>query len=273
MQPQKEKNNIVKLRAYAKVNLSLKVLGKRSDGYHDIDSIMQSVSLHDEIDIKPAKSGIKIKCSNAGIVNNTASKAAQLLFEEAKINSGIELNIHKDIPLMAGLGGGSADAAATLIGIDKIFKLNLHKHKLQELGAKIGSDVPFCITGGTCRVTGRGDNVARVNPQSGGAFILVMPELKVSTKAVYEEFDRVGKGDGGNDLEKAAVSIEPEIKKIKDSLIKSTGGDWRMSGSGPSLFLELMDLSEAEKYTDKIEGLKLKYHVVKRMDAGVEIIG
>ena len=107
---------MIKLRAYAKLNLSLNVTGKHPDGYHDIDSVMQSISLHDEVDIIVADSGIKVKCSIPGIEDNIAQKAAELLFAEAKVKGGVSIHIKKNIPLSAGLGGGSADAAATTNG-------------------------------------------------------------------------------------------------------------------------------------------------------------
>lgn len=264
------KNRSVRLRANAKINLSLNILGKRNDGYHDIDSIMQSVSLHDEVEVMPAQSGIKVIC-NPSIESNLAGKAAEMLLEEIKLIKAVEIRIIKHIPIAAGLAGGSADAAAVLTGMNILFGLNLHHEKLMGIGAKIGSDVPFCLTGGTCRVTGRGEHVERINPQTGSAFILAIPKIQVSTKEVYAEFDRAGKSDGGNELEAAAARKAPEIKKIKDLLIRSTGGNWKMSGSGPSLFMELMDISESEKHTDAISKLGLVFHVVKRMDKGVEI--
>jgi 4-diphosphocytidyl-2-C-methyl-D-erythritol kinase len=267
-----QKNNSIKLRAYAKLNLSLKVIGKRPDGYHDIDSLMQSVSLHDEIDLKVIDSGVKVKCSISGIEDNTAQKAAELLLAEAKINAGVHIQINKNIPLSAGLGGGSADAAATLIGINKLFDLNFHKEKLMQLGAKIGSDVPFCLVGGTARCTGRGETVVRENPRSGASFILVIPRISVPTRQVYEKFDKVGKGSSENDLEKAATALFPEIGRIKETLISETKQDWKMSGSGSALYLELRDLSDAEKYMESVNKLDAIHHVVKRMDAGVDII-
>ena len=267
-----QKNNAIKLRAYAKLNLSLKITGKRSDGYHDIDSIMQSISLHDEVDLKIIGSGIKVHCSIPGIENNTAQKAAELLFAEAKIKSGVNIQIKKNIPISTGLGGGSADAAATLIGLNKLFDLNLHRDKLLEIGAKIGSDVPFCLVGGTARCTGRGEKMEKINPQTGSAFMLAIPKVKVSTKIVYEKYDETGACPSENALEKAAFSLFPEIGKMKRTLDRTTGQDWKMSGSGPTLYIVLRDLSEAEKYQDAAGNLDAVYHVAKRMETGVEII-
>lgn len=153
MQPQN--NGPLKLRAYAKINLSLKVSGKRPDGYHDIDSVLQSISLHDEVELKPSASGIKVHCI-PHIEGNIAEKGAKMLLEEIKLAKGVEISIKKNIPVSSGLAGGSADAAAVLIGLNKLFNLNLHMTKLIEIGANIGSDVPFCLIGGTARCTGKG---------------------------------------------------------------------------------------------------------------------
>jgi len=258
----------VKLQAYAKINLSLKVIGKRADGYHDIDSVMQSISLHDEIELSPAESVI-VECSERTIKDNIAAKAAEAIIGEAKLARGVKITIKKNIPVAAGLAGGSADAAATLIGINKLFGLNLHAHKLAEIGLAIGSDVPFCLVGGTARCTGRGEKIERINPQTGPAFIVVVPRIQVSTKEVYDRFDSVGPGDSVNDLEKAATSGFPRIAAVKETLNKMTGSNWRMSGSGPSLFLELSDISEMERYAPQLEGLKLDHWLVRRADNGV----
>jgi len=269
---QSQKNSTIKLRAYAKLNLTLKINGKRQDGYHDIDSVMQSISLHDEVDIKTADSGVNVSCSIPGIENNTAQKAAELFLSETKIKGGVNIHIKKNIPLSSGLGGGSADAAATLIGLYKLFNLNLHKDKLLELGAKVGSDVPFCLTGGTARCTGRGEIVERINPQTGSVFMLVIPKIEVSTKIIYGQYDKVGSGSSENAFEKATISLFPELGKIKAAMDLATGQSWKMSGSGPALYLELRDLSEAEKYMDTMNSLDVIHHVVKRMDVGVEPI-
>jgi len=266
------KNSAIKLRAYAKLNLSLKIIGKRPDGYHDIDSVIQSISLHDEIAIQVCDSGINVKCSIPGIEDNTVLKAAEFLLKESKIKSGVNIKIKKNIPLAAGLGGGSADAAATLIGLNNLFQLNFHKEKLLEIGSQIGSDVPFCLVGGTARCTGRGEKVERINPQTGSAYLIVIPKIQVSTKIVYNKYDEVGSGGGVNELEKAAVSLFPAIGKIKVVLDHDTSDAWKMSGSGPTLYLELRDLSDVEKYLDVISKIDAVHHVVKRMDTGVEII-
>jgi len=267
-----QKSDFVKLRAFAKLNLSLKITGKRPDGFHEIDSIMQSISLHDEVEIAPSAGGITVHCSAAEIKDNTAIKAAELILSEAKRTAGVNIHIKKNIPLASGMAGGSADAAATLIGMNKLFGLNLHIEKLIELGGKIGSDVPFCMVGGTARCTGRGEKILRLNPHSGAAFILVFPDLALPTKLVYDKFDIVGPGKNGNDLEKAAFELFPVISELKCELESETGRTWKMSGSGPTLFMELDGLADSEKHLEVLSGMNLRYQVSKRMDSGVEFI-
>jgi 4-diphosphocytidyl-2-C-methyl-D-erythritol kinase len=264
-------NSPVKLRAFAKINLSLKIIGSRPDGFHDIDSIMQSVSLHDDVLIKAIPKGIIVNCSVSGIKENIASKAAKLILDHAKIDSGIEITIKKNIPLAAGLAGGSADAAATLIGIDKLFGLNTHKSKLLELGAIVGSDVPFCLVGGTARCTGRGENVEGVDPKGNDAFILVVPKIEVSTKLIYENFAKYGKQQGSNELEPVTMALFPELKKIKEKLISVTGKQWRQSGSGPSLFMEMVNIADTESFVEKISALGYPYYIVTAKTKGSEL--
>jgi 4-diphosphocytidyl-2-C-methyl-D-erythritol kinase len=265
------KNDHVRLRAFAKINLSLKILGKRDDGYHDIDSIMLSVSLHDEIILKPSDAGITVNCSTPGIKNNIVQRASELLFTEAKIKTGADITIKKNIPLSAGLGGGSADAAATLVGLNSLFGLNMHIGKLMEIAAKLGADVPFCLVGGTARCLGIGDKIEKINPKTGSAFLLVMPRIQVSTRDVYNRYDEIGSGDSDNELERAAFGMFPKIGEIRETLDGITRKGWKMSGSGPALYLELMDLSESEKYLPLISKLDCVNHLVKRMDFGVEL--
>jgi 4-diphosphocytidyl-2-C-methyl-D-erythritol kinase len=251
----------LQIKAFAKINLSLKVSAKRSDGYHDIDSIMQSISLHDIVEIKPSSSGFKVKCS-IDIPNNIAAKTAELMFGE--------ISIKKNIPLAAGLAGGSADAAAVIFGINSLYGLNLHFHRLMEIAAKVGSDVPFCLIGGTARCTGRGEKIEKVGPSSGDAFILVVPDISVTTKLVYEEFDKGLPVFAGNDLEGPAIRLFPGIKAEKEKLNGLTGKIWRMSGSGPSLFMELDNVSESERFTEVLSKNQIRFHVVVRVPQGVE---
>ena len=154
----------MKLKAYAKINLTLDVTGKREDGYHTLDTVMQTVSVWDELEIKKInKPGIRLFCNREYLpvdTKNTAFRAAQYFFEHCGITGqGLTIHIRKYVPSRAGMGGGSADAAAVLHGLNKMFKANLPLETLVELGAKVGADVPFCVVGGTCRCQGIGEQV------------------------------------------------------------------------------------------------------------------
>lgn len=267
----RHQSNHVKLRAYAKINLSLKVLGRRPDGYHDIDSVMQSISLHDEIQIKRTDSNIFVTCTS-DIIDNIVLKAAELILKQAKVTSGLEIDIKKNIPIAAGLAGGSTDAAATILGINELLELNLHMDQMLEIGSKIGSDVPFCMVGGTSRCTGRGEKLERIEPKGDSAYILVVPHIVADqkTKLIYEEFSKAEPSMTENDLDAAAEKVFPQIKETKDKLIKLTGRNWKMSGAGPTLFMEMNTLSDTEKFLPILNDLKMPFFVATSMKSGIK---
>lgn len=244
-----------KLKAYAKINLTLQVIGLREDGYHEIDSIMQSVSLFDQITVCKQTAGITINTSDLRIPSderNTAYKAARVFLDKTGIEQGVKIEIEKNIPISAGLAGGSADAAATLVGLNQMFKTGLTSSDLINLAALVGSDVPFCITGGTARCRGRGEIVEKEDiPEIGKLiFILVKPEVSISTKWAYQNFDRVFIAEGRvagthqalsgitlyNDLEKVVLPKYPEVEKVKKRLIHLGCPQALMSGSGSAVF-------------------------------------
>ncbi len=185
---------MIRALAPAKINLGLEILGKRADGYHEVDMIMQSIDLCDEIGIEISKSEIiDVLCDkniDCAPKNNIVYKAAELFFEYTGIkNPGIKINIVKNIPVAAGLAGGSSDAAATLVILDHMFKSNLNKSQLLALGAKLGADVPFCIYGGTARATGLGTSLKRIDNLKNCALVVVKPPISVSTRKAYELSD------------------------------------------------------------------------------------
>jgi len=246
---------VPKLKARAKINLSLQVIGLREDGYHEIDSIMQSVSLFDHVTLSRQTAGITIRTSDLRIPSderNTAFKAAKVFLNKTGIEQGVVIEIEKNIPIAAGLAGGSADAAATLVGLNQMFKTGLTGSDLINLAAEVGSDVPFCIEGGTARCRGRGELVEKLKiPEVGKLiFILVKPEVSISTKWAYENFDRVfiaEKRLAGthrqitgitlyNDLEKVVLPKYPEVEGIKKRLIHLGCPQALMSGSGSAVF-------------------------------------
>ncbi len=185
----------MKLKSYAKINLTLKIDGLRPDGFHELESIMQNVSLFDEISLMPLEKGIEISCSDPLIPSderNICYKAARLIQDKNKIKTGVRIHIIKNIPSEAGLGGGSSNAAAVLAGLNRMWKLELSKQQLMEYAAELGSDVAFFIVGGTALCRGRGEQVQSIKykVKNGEKFVLIKPEVAVSTKWAYEEWDR-----------------------------------------------------------------------------------
>ncbi|MFC1559593.1 4-(cytidine 5'-diphospho)-2-C-methyl-D-erythritol kinase [Candidatus Margulisiibacteriota bacterium] len=267
----------LKLRANAKINLFLKVLGRRDDGYHDIETDMQSISLHDIITLTLNKGKITVTCDNPEVPkgkDNLAFQAAELyLGEIGAKGEGVAIDIKKNIPLASGLGGGSADAAAVLHGMNLLHSSKLHKDKLHELAVKIGSDVPFCLVGGTAKCTGRGEEVKRRNPETGNTYIFAMPDVRVSAKEIYDGFDELKKKEASslNDLEQVTFAKFPDIGKLKDKLVAETNVEWFMSGSGPVLFAEFGDLAEIDNIVGRVAKIT-KYHVAMRMNEGVSAL-
>ena len=186
---------IIKETAYAKINLGLNILGKRADGYHDVSMIMQSVGLCDEITISKGSSdgGITISTNLPGLscgTDNLAYRAAALLAGHANINPNVHIALNKNIFLAAGLAGGSSDAAAVLRGLNRYWKLNLETYELEQLGAQLGSDIPFCIEGGTMLATGRGEVLTKLADMPETHVVLAKPlNLEVSTAWVYKNYN------------------------------------------------------------------------------------
>ena len=252
----------MKLLSPAKVNLFLRVLRKRKDGYHEIETLFERINLCDEIILKPAAKGIHVHCSSGPQgPANLAYQAAKILQDEFKINQGIEITIRKRIPIAAGLGGGSSNAATVLLGLNRFWKLRCSKKKLMELGARLGSDVPFFILETPFAMgKGRGEKVKKVDV--GARFIapankiwhcLVKPKFKISTKKAYQAFDmRRGRprsaptgltfqrGDVRmslfNSLETVLNKRLIEIISIKKSLMERGAIGSLMSGSGSTVF-------------------------------------
>lgn len=251
------------VKSYAKINLALSIGRKNSKGYHEISSVMQQVELCDELVVtKIAEDKILVRCNVKELESerNVAYKAADLLRKRFNIKEGIQIEIKKNIPLAAGLAGGSGNAAAALKAINELFLLCLSPEQLVSLGAKIGSDVPFQIVGGTCLVEGSGEKVKRLKDLSGLDIVIVNPGIEVSTKWAYNEFDRsktlkagsrvddilLGRIYAGdvkgiakslfNDFEPVVLGKYPELKKIKEELISNCALNALLSGSGSSVF-------------------------------------
>lgn len=235
-------------RAYAKVNLTLRVLSRRPDGFHELDSLVQSVSLHDELTVEPAD-GLTLQCDRAELENeeNLAWRAAALLQRRAG-GRGARLALRKRIPVAAGLGGGSADAAAVLRALAALWGLGLPPTELLRLAATLGSDVPFFLVGGLVRLRGRGERLEPLPDRPQQHLVLLEGPRPLATADVFREADRLGSaGPGSNDLEAAALSLCPELEGYRDALRRAGARDVRLTGSGPTLFTLCANAGEADQ--------------------------
>ena len=250
------------VKAPAKINLYLEIINKRSDGYHNIESVMHTVSLFDILEFDEIKDNkIELVCENTDLSNdkkNLVYKAAQKVKEKYNIKNGVRIKLTKNIPMGAGLGGGSSDAAATILALNKIWNINDDIKNLELLGSTLGADVPFFMTGGTAKISGIGDIVEKVNTNFNGTFILVKPDFGVSTPYAYSKvkfpLTNIRKIDKIiNDLEKGVFDFESakdlffnrfedfifdeyqEIKQIRD-VLENLGCASLMSGSGATVF-------------------------------------
>ncbi len=277
----------ISLKAYAKINLFLEVCDKRSDNYHNIDSIMQTVSLFDLISIH--KSDVITLSNNVGLPNdktNLAYKAATSFFDYTDIKCGAQIDIIKSIPMSAGLAGGSADAAAVLRGLNDLYSTHLSVDTLCKIGAKIGADVPFCIVGGTCLTKGIGDVLRKCSPMPECYILVSKMGEGVSTPYAYSEIDNsraVSKYATKNsdnmiaELEKqnlfgiidnfynafeAVVEpIRPMIYEQKRVMNESGALSAMMSGSGPSVFGIFLNKSDAMSALDKLRSIGADAHL------------
>ena len=258
--------------AYAKLNLTLDVLGKREDGYHDLQSVMQTISVRDdvEIDIGTGKPWSQ-QCTDETIPideRNLAWKAAKVYCDAMhKDPNGLEIRIHKRIPVGAGLGGGSADAAAVLRALNRHYGEPLSLFALAELGAQVGSDVPFCVICGTAMVEGRGERVRKLSDMPDCIFVVVKPEFSVSTPELYQKLDGVDiakRPDNkamesallAGDLEKVCQNLcnvfDPvvtedhlEMNYIKSLLHQYGAVNYQMTGSGSAIFAVVSEFEVA----------------------------
>lgn len=252
----------ISLKALAKINLGLDVLGKREDGYHEVRMVMQTIHLYDRVEIKKTRSPhIHVETNLYYLpVNedNLVYRAAKLMKDEFQIKEGVRIVLQKFIPVAAGLAGGSSDAAAVLVGMNRIFNLGLKQNKLMELGLKIGADVPFCIMRGTALAEGIGEKLTALPPMPKCPVLVAKPAISVSTKAVYEglklydgmehpDIDGVMEGiqqkdlkgvasHMGNILETVTIPMYPVIEDIKKLMLENGALNAMMSGSGPTVF-------------------------------------
>ena len=252
----------LKLKARAKINLGLDVVRKREDGYHEVRMIMQMINLYDKITLrKKTEPGITVTTNLAYLpVNedNLVYRAAKLLMDEFQVDGGLEIELQKYIPVAAGMAGGSTDAAAVMVGVNRIFQLGLNKKQLMERGVKIGADVPFCIMRGTALAEGIGEELTPLPAMPHCSLVIAKPKIHVSTKFVYgnlkvRELTEHPDIDGqvqalrennleqlvarmGNVLETVTIPAYPVIDEIKHTMMKYGAMGAMMSGSGPTVF-------------------------------------
>ena len=266
------------LEAPAKVNLTLDVKGKRSDGYHELETVMHQVNLLDIITISQAVGGIQIK-SNSSLIptneENLAYQAAEMILGEYAHKEGVEIYIEKNIPVGAGLAGGSTDAAAVIQGINQLYDLGLEEEELLEMAASIGSDVAFCLAGGSKLARGRGEILSKLPQRMIPYIILVKPDFQLSTAEVYRELDLTQVEEFPdnaaflaaweaydiiniarnmrNVLETVSIRKYPEIAAVKAELIETGALNALMSGSGPSVMGIFVDEEPAIKAREKFQ--------------------
>ncbi len=248
---------LLNLRAPAKINWFLSVLGKRNDGYHNIHSLIQYVSLYDDLWFHSADA-IEVICDvDIPLHDNLVYKAATLLQKYTSCRKGIKIYVHKNIPMSAGLGGGSSDAAFALLGLNTLWGLGLTKRELTAIGLEIGSDVPFFLNGPAALVEGRGNRITHKNITSSVILLLVKPPVSVSTAWAYKNMKKLTKKTIDiklfcqalnnrdfvslsnilrNDLERGVVNKYPVVGTIKNNLLEQGAFISSMSGSGPTVF-------------------------------------
>jgi len=274
--------NELRLRANAKINLFLEVLDRRTDGYHNIETVFQSIDLHDVITLRESASGgVKVKCDNPRVPvdsSNLVYKAAELLSQESEKRFGVEIHILKRIPVGAGLAGGSTDAAATLIGLNELWGMGYGVDELMQLGGKLGADVPFCIMGGTALGQGRGDELTRLKTFSQIPVVIANPGFQVFTAWAYGSLKDLGLtrarknanilvgkmqqndiSDVGRELfnifENVVMEKYPPVRRIKEEFIRAGASGALMSGSGPTVFAIAQDMSSAQRLREQVGNL------------------
>lgn len=279
--------DIMKIRAYAKINLALDVVRKREDGYHELEMIMAPITLHDLIYINVIEEGIEIE-SNSTIMpvdqRNIMYKVAVLMKERYRIKKGIKIYVYKHIPTQAGLAGGSADGAAVIKAINKLFHLNLTNEQMAAIGKEVGADIPFCIYQKLALVSGIGEKLSFIDQSFECKVLLVKPKKGVSTKKAFSSLDLsrashrdchlMAKGIEENDyqvvinnlqntLEKPSIKMVPEIEVIKQEMIKIGFDGALMSGSGSCVFA----LTKSDEILDKgFKYFKGKYYFVRKTE-------
>ena len=262
------------IHCYAKINLTLEILGKRADGFHEVRSVMQTVGLADRLEVTAAEE-LSFACSDPALAtpDNLVYRAARLLREAFSVRAGAALKLDKRIPVAAGLGGGSSGAAGTIVALNRLWDLQLSLTEMQTLAAGLGSDVPFFLTGGTALATGRGERITPLPPLPTHWVALVLPPTTLGTASVYNAVvpsdhtagvvtaDTVAAAHHGallpqsrwhNALARPARALAPGIAEAQDALRQAGAKHAHISGSGPTVFTVCRDETEAHTLADRL---------------------
>lgn len=276
-------------KAPAKINLMLDVLHKRPDGFHEVEMVMTMIDLADRLEMSEQKRDTIIITSQAGYIpldeKNLAFQAARLIKERYDVRKGVHIHLDKKIPVAAGLAGGSSDAAATLRGLNRLWGLNIPKEELLKLGAELGSDVPFCVSGGTALATGRGEVLKPIPSPPQCWVIVAKPPINVSTAEVYGRlrsdqiqahpsaermigaleqgsFHQMCK-ELGNVLEEVTLKMHPEVQQLKEGMLKLGADGALMSGSGPTVFGLVSKESKVARIYNGLRGFCKEVYAVR----------
>ncbi|GGG24543.1 4-(cytidine 5'-diphospho)-2-C-methyl-D-erythritol kinase [Paenibacillus abyssi] len=278
-------------KAPAKINLLLDVLHKRDDGYHEVEMIMTMVDLADRLEMEELSRDTIIISSQAGYIpldeKNLAFQAAKLIKDRYDVRKGVYIHLDKKIPVAAGLAGGSSDAAATLRGLNRLWGLGIPLDELSRLGAELGSDVPYCVTGGTAIARGRGELLEPIGNPPQCWVILAKPPINVSTADVYGRFrasqlsehpstaamvSAIERGSFtymcaglGNVLESVTMKLYPEVEQLKESMQKLGAEGVLMSGSGPTVFGLVSKEAKVARIYNGLRGFCKEVYVVRML--------
>jgi 4-diphosphocytidyl-2-C-methyl-D-erythritol kinase len=288
-------SSTVIVRAHAKINLDLRVLGPRPDGYHELRTVFQSIALHDVIECVPREGAFAIECTTAGVPldsSNLVWRAAEALWRALRRSApvrGVLIRLHKNIPLQAGLGGGSADAAAALIALARLWKAPVRPPQLTDVAATLGADVPFFLSGGTALGLGRGDEVYPLADLPRHWIVILVPGFGVSTPDAYSWYDGerdLSRGAGArepqhvpgpwpsraaqmiNDLEAPIARHHPEIDQMRTALRRAGALAAAMSGSGSAVFGLFQKRADALAAVERLSGSGWRVLLTESLDRG-----
>ncbi|GAB7387222.1 4-(cytidine 5'-diphospho)-2-C-methyl-D-erythritol kinase [Bacillaceae bacterium] len=281
----------VSVKAPAKINLTLDVLGKRTDGYHEVEMVVTTIDLADRLELTLREDGrITLDCSASYVPTderNHAYQAAKKMQEHFGVSAGVHIKLEKAIPVAAGLAGGSSDAAAVIKGLNRLWRLGLSTAEMAEIGAMIGSDVPFCIYGGTALARGRGEIVTPLPKIPPCWVVLAKPPIGVSTAEVYRRLnlEAIEKHPNnermiraiqasdfagicrelGNVLENVTFEMHPEVRRMKEQMIRLGGTGVLMSGSGPTVFALVQKESKVHRIYNGLRGFCKDVYAVRTL--------